>query len=83
MPLKCIFLGYKLKKNVFAPPAANLFVGEKMNLKRGGGGYDQNAQYIPLTRDELDMIRQQIFKITCGYVYLLISLGEAAKKFFS
>ena len=22
----------------FAPPAANLFVGEKMNLKRGGGG---------------------------------------------
>jgi len=36
-------LGKKLKRGKmhlfgFAPPAANLLVGEKMKLKRGGGG---------------------------------------------
>ena len=27
--LKCIFLGYNIKKNRYASPAANLLVGEK------------------------------------------------------
>ena len=46
--LKFISLGYNLN---FAPAAANLFVGEKNNLKRGGvGGNDQNVQYISLRK---------------------------------
>ena len=28
---------------------AYLIVGEKINLKRGGGGNDQNAQYISMS----------------------------------
>ena len=38
--LKCIFLGYKLKKNSrglpTVPAAANLFDGEKIELEEGG-----------------------------------------------
>ena len=39
---KCIFLDYEL------PPAANLFVGDKNESKKRGGGNYQNAQYISL-----------------------------------
>ena len=43
--LKCIFLGYKLKK---------LIVGVKNFIsKEGGRGNDQNAQYISLGKREL------------------------------
>ena len=42
--LKFIFLGYKLN------PARRKLIcrGKKFNLKRGGGGNIQNAQYISL-----------------------------------
>ena len=65
---KCIFLGYKLKKisrgGLPTPPAARrklICGGKKMNLKRGGGGNYQNAQYIPLDIYECRRGKNQIF----------------------
>ena len=38
----------KIRGGVFRPPLQTYLLGKKINLKRGGGGNDQNAQYISL-----------------------------------
>ena len=39
---------WAINSKYFAPPAANLFVGGKIESQKKGGGNDQNAQYISL-----------------------------------
>ena len=60
---------------MFAPPAANLCVGEKMNLKKGGGEKnDQNAQYISLVAGLIDIFSKIYIYRCSAYKHYYLTL---------
>ena len=51
----------------FAPPAANLLVGEKKLISKEGGGNDQNAQYISLILNS-NKIHYTVYLLNIGII---------------
>ena len=69
-----IFLGFKLKK--FRPTRCKLIRRGKINLKRGEGGNNRNAQYISLTIFSKVLINYFIYYLSCNvlnpFIYKVI-----------